>query len=214
MTGPSGVADDTRMSEGRASAVASQGTHRGVTEGPVAPRGLAVAADGRTLFIDVGFDHAVARVVVDPDADAALLRPALAVRRDVAAQVLSDAALRGRSLFHDAVDTHLTPSGVVTCASCHPRGEEDGLAWFLHTDDVARKLRRTQPAWGGRTALAPLHWSGELDDAAALALSTTRALLDGDGLLVDFIPHVARTAELQRKLLVDNPMRLYWPEEV
>jgi 2-pyrone-4,6-dicarboxylate lactonase len=34
-----------------------------------------------------------------------------------------------------------------------------------------------------------------------------------DGLLVDFIPHVARTPELQRKLLVDNPMRLYWPEE-
>ncbi|MDE2359315.1 MAG: amidohydrolase family protein [Betaproteobacteria bacterium] len=35
-----------------------------------------------------------------------------------------------------------------------------------------------------------------------------------DGLLVDFIPHIAMTAELQRKLLVDNPMRLYWPEEV
>jgi 2-pyrone-4,6-dicarboxylate lactonase len=35
-----------------------------------------------------------------------------------------------------------------------------------------------------------------------------------DGLLVDFIPHIAPTAELQRKLLVDNPMRLYWPEEV
>ena len=34
-----------------------------------------------------------------------------------------------------------------------------------------------------------------------------------DGLLVDFIPHIARSAELQRKLLVDNPMRLYWPEE-
>ena len=34
-----------------------------------------------------------------------------------------------------------------------------------------------------------------------------------DGLLVDFIPHIARTEELQRKLLVDNPMRLYWPEE-
>ena len=31
-----------------------------------------------------------------------------------------------------------------------------------------------------------------------------------DGLLVDFIPHIATTAELQRKLLVDNPMRLYW----
>jgi 2-pyrone-4,6-dicarboxylate lactonase len=34
-----------------------------------------------------------------------------------------------------------------------------------------------------------------------------------DGLLVDFIPHIATTAELQRKLLVHNPMRLYWPEE-
>jgi 2-pyrone-4,6-dicarboxylate lactonase len=33
-----------------------------------------------------------------------------------------------------------------------------------------------------------------------------------DGLLVDFIPHIAATPELQRKLLVTNPMRLYWPE--
>ncbi len=34
-----------------------------------------------------------------------------------------------------------------------------------------------------------------------------------DGLLVDFIPHIAVTPALQRKLLVANPMRLYWPEE-
>jgi predicted TIM-barrel fold metal-dependent hydrolase len=34
-----------------------------------------------------------------------------------------------------------------------------------------------------------------------------------DGLLVDFIPHIAVTPELQQRLLVDNPMRLYWPEE-
>jgi 2-pyrone-4,6-dicarboxylate lactonase len=33
-----------------------------------------------------------------------------------------------------------------------------------------------------------------------------------DGLLVDFIPRIAATPELQRKLLVDNPMRLYWGE--
>lgn len=31
-----------------------------------------------------------------------------------------------------------------------------------------------------------------------------------DGLLVDYIPHIATTPELQRKLLVDNPTRLYW----
>ncbi|MCK0532730.1 amidohydrolase family protein [Sphingobium agri] len=34
-----------------------------------------------------------------------------------------------------------------------------------------------------------------------------------DGELVDMIPRIAPSAELQRKLLVDNPMRLYWPEE-
>jgi len=31
-----------------------------------------------------------------------------------------------------------------------------------------------------------------------------------DGLLVDIIPHIAVTPELQKKLLVDNPTRLYW----
>jgi 2-pyrone-4,6-dicarboxylate lactonase len=31
-----------------------------------------------------------------------------------------------------------------------------------------------------------------------------------DGALVDFIPRIATTAQLQRRLLVDNPMRLYW----
>jgi 2-pyrone-4,6-dicarboxylate lactonase len=34
-----------------------------------------------------------------------------------------------------------------------------------------------------------------------------------DGQLVDVIPRVAVSEELQRKLLVDNPMRLYWPEQ-
>ena len=34
-----------------------------------------------------------------------------------------------------------------------------------------------------------------------------------DGHLVDYIPRIALTEVLQHKLLVDNPMRLYWPEE-
>ncbi|MFF2777345.1 amidohydrolase family protein [Streptomyces sp. NPDC058052] len=33
-----------------------------------------------------------------------------------------------------------------------------------------------------------------------------------DGLLVDFLPHIAPSPELRHRLLVDNPMRLYWPE--
>ena len=35
-----------------------------------------------------------------------------------------------------------------------------------------------------------------------------------EGDLVDLIPRIAPTEELQRKLLVDNPMRLYWPRRV
>jgi len=34
-----------------------------------------------------------------------------------------------------------------------------------------------------------------------------------DGQLVNMIPRIARSPLLQQQLLVDNPMRLYWPEE-
>ncbi len=34
-----------------------------------------------------------------------------------------------------------------------------------------------------------------------------------DGLLVDFIPRIATTPDLQHKLLVANPSRLYWPTD-
>jgi 2-pyrone-4,6-dicarboxylate lactonase len=33
-----------------------------------------------------------------------------------------------------------------------------------------------------------------------------------DGHLVNMIPRIAPTEEQQRKLLVDNPQRLYWSE--
>ncbi len=35
-----------------------------------------------------------------------------------------------------------------------------------------------------------------------------------DGLLVDFIPRIAVTDVLRQRLLVENPLRLYWPEEL
>jgi len=34
-----------------------------------------------------------------------------------------------------------------------------------------------------------------------------------DGQLVDLLPRIASTQLLRKKLLVDNPMRLYWPDE-
>ena len=35
-----------------------------------------------------------------------------------------------------------------------------------------------------------------------------------DGRLGDILPRLAPGDDLLRKLLIDNPMRLYWPEEV
>ncbi len=38
--------------------------------------------------------------------------------------------------------------------------------------------------------------------------------MPNDGALVDFIPEIAPTRAKQQALLVDNPMRLYWPDEI
>lgn len=38
--------------------------------------------------------------------------------------------------------------------------------------------------------------------------------MPNDGHLVDVISHIAPTIELQHKLLIENPMRLYWPGEI
>ncbi|MEM6681448.1 MAG: amidohydrolase family protein [Pseudomonadota bacterium] len=38
-------------------------------------------------------------------------------------------------------------------------------------------------------------------------------ILPDDGALVDIIPQIAPTVELQHRLLMTNPIRLYWPED-
>lgn len=162
-----------------------------------APRGIALSEDGRSAFVDVGFDWAVARLDAPASRAPSRLEASWTRRRTLGTAHLSASALRGRSLFFDAVDTHLTPSGVVTCGTCHPRGGDDGLSWFLHTPNVPRKLRRTPPAWGGRPSLAPYHWDGAFTDAATLAQTTTHELMNGDGLLVAFDDLAAYLEELE-----------------
>lgn len=149
------------------------------------PRGIALSSDGRTAWIDLALDHAIARLTLPAEATAAPIEATLTRTRPTGPIPYTPAALRGRRLFHDATDPHLTPSGVVACATCHPGGGEDGLSWFLHHDTIPRKLRRTPPAHGARAALAPYHWDGEFDDIATLTHATIRALMDGDALLID-----------------------------
>jgi 2-pyrone-4,6-dicarboxylate lactonase len=39
-----------------------------------------------------------------------------------------------------------------------------------------------------------------------------KGFMPDDGKIVDFIPRIAPSEELQAKLLVDNPARLYWEQ--
>jgi 2-pyrone-4,6-dicarboxylate lactonase len=107
-----------------------------------------------------------------------------------------------------------------------PRGDEFGL--FL------RLLAEHEKMWAKVSCPDRLTVSGppDYEDVVPFAKRVVEAFPDrvlwgtdwphpnlkshmpDDGKLVDYIPKIAVTEELQRKLLVDNPMRLYWPEEV
>ena len=90
--------------------------------------------------------------------------------------------------------------GMWTKVSCPERLSRVGPPGY---DDVVPFARRTVEAFPDRVL-----WGTDWPHP------NMKSHMPDDGALVDYIPKVATTAALQRKLLVDNPMRLYWPEEV
>jgi cytochrome c peroxidase len=161
----------------------------------VGASGIVLSDDGRTAWVDLAFDHAVARLDLpeqlgEPSptllAEPTLLIEPTAVRaRPVGPTQLSSEALAGRRVFHDATDVHLTPSGVVTCASCHPGGGDDGRTWRIGTLEIPSKLRRTPALQGLVDGAKPFHADAGFDSLAALTTDTIRQLMAGDALLVD-----------------------------
>lgn len=59
---------------------------------------------------------------------------------------------------------HADPGAGVTCAHCHPEGQDDGHVWRF----ADGRVRRTQNLAGGVPARGPLHWGGELEDFGVL----------------------------------------------
>jgi mono/diheme cytochrome c family protein len=161
----------------------------------VGASGIVLSDDGGTAWVDLAFDHAVARLDLpeqlgEPSptllAEPTLLIEPTAVRaRPVGPTQLSSEALAGRRVFHDATDVHLTPSGVVTCASCHPGGGDDGRTWRIGTLEIPSKLRRTPALQGLVDGAKPFHADAGFDSLAALTTDTIRQLMAGDALLVD-----------------------------
>jgi 2-pyrone-4,6-dicarboxylate lactonase len=80
--------------------------------------------------------------------------------------------------------------------TCPERLSEEGPSGYSDVIPFAKRIVETFPdrvLWG--TDWPHPNMKGHTPD---------------DGHLVDFIPRIANTAELQQKLLVDNPNRLYW----
>ena len=83
-------------------------------------------------------------------------------------------------------------------ATCPDRLDPTGTPWDAFADAVAPLVADYpgQALWG-------TDWPHP---------NMEKAIPD-DGHLVDMIPRIAPTAELQRRLLVENPMALYWADE-
>ena len=85
-----------------------------------------------------------------------------------------------------------------TKVTCPDRLDDNGPPW----DDFASAVAPLVDAYADRVLWGTDWPHPNMQDA-----------IPDDGALVDMIPRIARTAELQRKLLVDNPMHLYWADE-
>ncbi|MDG2197289.1 MAG: amidohydrolase family protein [SAR324 cluster bacterium] len=82
--------------------------------------------------------------------------------------------------------------------SCPERLSQQGPPCYSDVIPFARKVVETFPdrvLWG-------TDWPHP----------NMKSHMPDDGHLVDVIPHIAPTAELQHKLLINNPMRLYWAD--
>lgn len=144
--------------------------------------GLAVTPDDRLLLADASLDRALVVYDVSDFSD----RPEPVGRIDLIppeAEPLAPEILRGKRLFHDAADPRIARDMYVSCAHCHPDGEDDGLTWDF--TDRGEGLRNTIPLVGrGGDAHGPIHWTGNFDEIQDFE-HDIRGPFGGEGLLPD-----------------------------
>ena len=115
---------------------------------PAGPSSLALAAEGNQVFVWSELDRALSRI----ERESAAVTSVVLWRRSGVAR--DPKIERGRRLFHATRDARLGMSR--GCASCHPDGRDDGLAWTSPDG-----LRQT-PILAGRVAgTGPYGWFGE-----------------------------------------------------
>jgi YVTN family beta-propeller protein len=136
----------------------------GVGQGPT---GLALDEARARLYVLNRFDETLS--VVDTNTKAQVSQIAVGFNPEPAG------VRAGRKILFDA---NLSSHGTVSCASCHPNGHRDGLAWDLGnpqgTLDSAQgasfhpmKGPMTTQSLRGINGTEPLHWRGDRANLAA-----------------------------------------------
>lgn len=148
-----------------------------------APQGLALSADGNTLYVHDFMDrtvgvHDLSRLTGFGET----AMPRVASVPTVAAERLDAQVLRGKQFFYDARDPRLARDGYLSCASCHADGGHDGRTWDL--TGRGEGLRNTIALRGRAGGQGRLHWSANFDEVHDFE-GQIRTLAQGTGLMTD-----------------------------
>ena len=180
MIGPSDIA---LSADGRELAVLSIGNAWGAANtsagsrspapAPVVPRAKLITMDPHSIVavdpcgpeVDDGITgeptsvaYAGSRIVVQSREPAQLQVLERGVAPDTIKLSNDSRADTGVALFH------MNSGFGVSCASCHPEGNEDGRTWQF----ASIGPRRTQTVSGGIMSTVPFHWSGDMQDFTML----------------------------------------------
>ncbi|MBL8330296.1 MAG: discoidin domain-containing protein [Rubrivivax sp.] len=148
-----------------------------------APQGLAVSADGLTLYVQNFMDrtvgvHDLTRLLRFGESSL----PLQTSMASVATERLSAAVLRGKQFFYDARDPRLSRDAYISCAACHNDGGHDGRVWDF--TGFGEGLRNTISLQGRAGAQGRLHWSANFDEVQDFE-GQIRRLAQGTGLMSD-----------------------------
>lgn len=157
-----------------------------IATGP-GPRGITMAS-ANTAYVHTFLDRAVAAVdVLTVESNVRQLQTEFFFENpgnqvlsatQVAAQKLTAAEERGRTMFYSADDENMAGTGAgVSCSTCHFDSRNDGFTW-----DIDGMAFQTPSLAGPVSETAPVTWADNVASVADEAQLTTQLRMGGQGL--------------------------------
>jgi YVTN family beta-propeller protein len=174
-----------------------------LTEIPVGdmPIGIAASPASNKLYVLNMLSRDVSVINMDTRVEEARVPATPGTPEPLAADVL-----RGAKLFNTSADLRLSSSAKVACASCHPGGETDGLAWsfgqFGAGTRKAFSLLETTLSFGAPVGgRGQMHRSGDRDEVQDFDFTARAGIMGGTGFLATpnpalGAPNAGRDADL------------------